>query len=77
MLETQDGQTIEEDELVKCGLSPAILQRQEMGEDRPESSKRRNDNYCQGRKAGTKENTYKYACISRCLLTKYVCNVDM
>lgn len=40
ILETQDGRSFTEEELVECGLSPATLQKEEIGEDKPETSKR-------------------------------------
>lgn len=41
ILETQDGRAFREEELIKRGLSPATLPRQEVGEDKPESSRKR------------------------------------
>lgn len=40
ILDTQDGRSFSEEELVECGLSPATLRKQEIGEDKPETSKK-------------------------------------
>lgn len=56
ILETQDGRSFTEEELVECGLSPATLQRQKIGEDKPETSKRKREQpqKRKGRKEGSK-----------------------